>query len=74
MLKKAEMSSKRISEADLKEVFEDFLGETLPSEADTSSLLMIAGTALVAALIFGVFTAGKRSGKLLSTVVEIKRS
>ena len=68
------MASKRISEADLKEVFEDFLGETLPSEADTSSLLMIAGTALVAALIFGVFTAGKRSGKLLSTVVEIKRS
>ena len=68
------MSSKRISEADLEEAFEDFLGETLPSEADTSSLLMIAGTALVAALIFWVFTAGKRSGKLLSTVVEIKRS
>ena len=68
------MSSKRISEADLEEAFEDFLGETLPSEADTSSLLIIGARVVASAVIFGVFTAGKRSGKLLSTVVEIKRS
>jgi len=68
------MSSRRISEADLEEAFEDFLGETLPSKADTSSLLFIGATVLTAAVIFGVFTVGKRSGKLLSTVVEIKRS
>ena len=68
------MSSKRISESDLEEAFEDFLGEALPDGADTSSLLIIGATVLTAAVIFGVFTAGKRSGKLLSTVVEIKRS
>jgi len=68
------MSSKRISEADLEEAFEDFVGESLPSEADTSSLLIIGATVFAAAVIFGVFTAGKRSGRLLSTVVEIKRS
>ena len=68
------MSSKRISEADLEEAFEDFIGESLPSEADTSSLLIIGAAVMAAAVIFGVFTAGKRSGRLLSTVVEIKRS
>ena len=68
------MSSKRISEADLEEAFEDFIGESLPSEADASSLLIIVSAVLAAAVIFGVFTAGKRSGRLLSTVVEIKRS
>ena len=68
------MSSKRISEADLEEAFEDFIGESLPSEADTSSLLIIGSVVMAAAVIFGVFTAGKRSGRLLSTVVEIKRS
>ena len=67
------MSSKRISEADIEEAFEDFLGENLPSEADTSSLFIIGATVLVAAVIFVVFTTGKRSGKLRSTVVEIKR-
>ena len=68
------MSSKRISEADVEGAFEDFLDETLPGEADSSSLLIIAATLLTAAVIFVVFTAGKRSGKLRSTVVEIKRS
>jgi len=68
------MSSKRISEADVEEAFEDFLGETLPSKADSSSLLIIGATVLAVAVIFVVFTTGKRSGKLLSTVVEIKRS
>ena len=68
------MSSKRISEADLEEAFEDFIGESLPSEADAPSLLIIGAAVLAAAVIFGVFTAGKRSGRLLSTVVEIKRS
>ena len=68
------MSSKRISEADLEEAFEDFIGESLPSEANTSSLLIVGMMALVAVVIFGVFTSGKRAGKLLSTVVEIKRS
>ncbi len=68
------MSSKRISEADLEEAFEDFIGESLPSEADASSLLIIASAVLAAAVIFGVFTVGKRSGRLLSTVVEINRS
>ena len=68
------MSSKRISEADIEEAFEDFIGESLPSEANTSSLLIVGMMALVAVVIFGVFTSGKRAGKLLSTVVEIKRS
>ena len=68
------MPSKRISKADLEEAFEDFIGESLPGEANTSSLLIIGVTALAAAVIFGVFTSGKRAGKLLSTVVEIKRS
>jgi len=68
------MSSKRISEADLEEAFEDFIGESLPGEANASSLLIIGVTALATAAIFGVFTVGKRAGKLLSTVVEIKRS
>jgi hypothetical protein len=68
------MSSKKISETDLEEAFEDFIGESLPSEMDASSLFIIGGAVLAAAVIFGVFTAGKRSGKLLSTVVEIKRS
>ena len=68
------MSSKRISEADLEDAFEGFIGESLPGEADASSLFIIGMTALAAVVIFGIFTAGKRSGKLLSTVVEIKRS
>ncbi len=68
------MSNKKVSEKDLEEVVEDFFGKTLPIQSETSSLLVIAVTAVVAAVIFGVFTAGKRSGKLLSTVVEIKRS
>ena len=68
------MSSERISEADLEEAFQDFIGESLPSEANTSSLLIVGMMALVAVVIFGVFTSGKRAGKLLSTVVEIKRS
>ena len=68
------MPSKRISEADLEEAFEDFIGESLPSEANTSSLLIVGMMALVAVVIFGVFTSGKRAGKLLSTVVELKRS
>jgi len=68
------MSSKRISEADLEEAFEDFIGESLPSEVNTSSFSIIGVTALAGVVIFGIFTAGKRAGKLLSTVVEIKRS
>ena len=68
------MSNKMVSQTDLEEAFKDFFGETLSSESDTSSLLIIGATALVAAVVFGAFTVGKRSGKLLSTVVEIKRS
>ena len=68
------MSSERISEADLEEAFEDFIGESLPGEGNTSSLLIVGMTALAAVVIFGVFTSGKRAGKLLSTDVEIKRS
>ncbi|MBJ40698.1 uncharacterized protein METZ01_LOCUS210312 [marine metagenome] len=68
------MSSKRISEADIEEAFEDFIGESLPGEANASSLFIIGVTVLAAVAIFGIFVAGKRSGKLLSTVVEIKRS
>ena len=56
------MSNKKVSEKDLEEVVEDFFGKTLPIQSETSSLLVIA------------VTAGKRSGKLLYTVVEIKRS
>ena len=68
------MSDKKVSEKDLKEAFEDFFGETLPDQSDISSLVILGMTALAAVVIFGVFIAGKRSGKLLSTVVEIKRS
>ena len=68
------MSSKRISEADIEEAFEDFIEESLPGEANASSLFIIGVTVLAAVAIFGIFVAGKRSGKLLSTVVEIKRS
>ena len=68
------MSNKKVSEKDLEEVVEDFFGKTLPIQSEPSYLLVIGMTALVAAVLFGVFTAGKRSGKLLSTVVEIKRS
>ena len=68
------MSDKRVSKNDLEKGFEDFFGETLPNESDTSSLLIIGATFLLAAVIFGSFISGKRSGKLLSTVVEIKRS
>ena len=60
------MSNKKVSEKDLEEVVEDFFGKTLPIQSETSSLLVIGVTAVVAAVIFGVFTAGKRSGKLLS--------
>ena len=68
------MHNKRISEADLEEVFDDLLGKSLPSEVDTSSILLVGATLLAAGVVFGIFTVGKRSGKLLSTVVEIKRS
>jgi len=68
------MPNKRISEADLEEVFDDLLGKSLPSEVDTSSILLVGATLLAAGVVFGIFTVGKRSGKLLSTVVEIKRS
>ena len=68
------MHNKRISEADLEEVFDDILGNSLPGEVDTSSILLVAATLLAAGVVFGIFTVGKRSGKLLSTVVEIKRS
>jgi len=68
------MSSKRISEADIEEAFEDIIGESLPGEANASSLFISGVTVLAAVAIFGIFVAGKRSGKLLSTVVEIKWS
>tara|TARA_B100001113_G_C20944301_1_gene550225 strand:+ start:78 stop:284 length:207 start_codon:yes stop_codon:yes gene_type:complete len=68
------MHNKRISEADLEEVFDDILGNSLPGEVDTSSILLVGATLLAAGVVFGIFTVGKRSGKLLSTVVEIKRS
>ncbi len=68
------MHKKRISEADLEEVFDDILGNSLPGEVDTSSILLVGATLLAAGVVFGIFTVGKRSGKLLSTVVEIKRS
>ena len=61
------MSDKKVSEKDLEEAFEDFFGETLPDQSDISSLVILGMTALAAVVIFGVFTAGKRSGKLLST-------
>ena len=50
MLERAEMSDKRVSKNDLEKVFEDFFGETLPNESDTSSLLIIGATFLVAAV------------------------
>ena len=68
------MSNKKVSEKDLEEVVEDFFGKTLPIQSETSSLLVIGMTAVVAAVIFGVFTAGKRAGKLGCTVGEIKRA
>ena len=68
------MPNKRISEADLEEVFDDLLGKSLPGEVDSSSILLVGATLLAAGVVFGIFTVWNRSGKLLSTVVEIKRS
>jgi hypothetical protein len=68
------MSKKRISETDLEEAFENFFGQSLANESDTTSLLIVGATVLVGVVIFGAFTVGKRSGKLLSTVVEVRRS
>jgi len=68
------MSKKIISETDLEEAFENFFGRSLAGESEASSLLIVGATVLVGLVIFGAFTVGKRSGKLLSTVVEIRRS
>ena len=68
------MSEKHISRADLEEAIEGFLGESVPNEQGVGSLLIFGSSVILGAAIFGIFLAGKRSGRLLSTVVEVRRS
>ncbi len=68
------MSKKQITKADLEEAFDSFMGDNGGEESKIKSVAILAAALLFGAIIFAIFSAGKRSGNLRSTVVEVRRS
>ncbi len=68
------MSKKQITKADLEEALDSFMADNVGEEPKIKSLAILGAALLFGAIIFTIFSAGKRSGKLRSTVVEVRRS
>lgn len=65
--------SQPITKADIEAKLAEIGGEVDDQLANTKQLAITAGAVVLAVVIAGVFLLGRRRGKKLTTIVEIRR-
>jgi hypothetical protein len=67
------VSNEPITKSDIEKKLAEIGGEVDDQVANTRQLAITAGAVVVALVIAGVFLLGRRKGKKLTTIVEIRR-
>jgi hypothetical protein len=68
-----ETGDRRITRADIESKLAEISGEVDEQVENTKKLAFTAGAVVIAMVLAGVFLLGRRRGKRLTTVVEIRR-
>jgi hypothetical protein len=63
----------KVTPQDLEAKFREIQGEVTETAASARNTLMVVGAAVAVVAVLVIFGLGRRSGKLRSTVVEIRR-
>lgn len=67
------MTAQRITPDDIRSKLEDIQGEVDEATGTARPIALMAGVAVGAAVLVGVYLLGRRKGRKRSTIVEIRR-
>ena len=67
------MTAERITPGDLRSKLEEIRGEVDEATGAAKPVALMAGVAVGAAVLVGVYLLGRRKGRKRSTIVEIRR-